>query len=157
MNGAEFRLPTNWPRPFDGHAAERLLERFAALGRAEARLAERPEVAAMLCAIGGNSPYLADLAVREADSLCAIIAYGPDAVAAAALRKITATAPSARREAVSASLRRAKRIVALATAVADIGDIWPLEHVTATLSELAETALSLATAHLLRTAHDAGE
>jgi glutamate-ammonia-ligase adenylyltransferase len=54
-------------------------------------------------------------------------------------------------------MRRAKRVVALATAVADIGGIWPLERVTATLSDLAEATLSLATAHLLRAAHDVGE
>ena len=54
-------------------------------------------------------------------------------------------------------MRRAKRIVALATAIADIGGIWPLERVTATLSDLAEATLSLAMAHLLRAAHDAGE
>ena len=54
-------------------------------------------------------------------------------------------------------MRRAKRIVALTTAVADIGGIWTLERVTATLSDLAEATLSLAVAHLLRAAHDAGE
>ena len=54
-------------------------------------------------------------------------------------------------------MRRAKRIVALATAIADIGGIWPLERVTAALSDLAEATLSLAMAHLLRAAHDAGE
>ena len=54
-------------------------------------------------------------------------------------------------------MRRAKRVVALATAIADIGGIWPLERVTAALSDLAEATLSLAMAHLLRAAHDAGE
>ena len=43
-------------------------------------------------------------------------------------------------------MRRAKRIVALATAVADIGGVWPLERVTAVLSDLAEATLSLAMA-----------
>ena len=38
-------------------------------------------------------------------------------------------------------MRRAKRVVALATAIADIGGIWPLERVTGTLSDLAEAAL----------------
>ena len=65
--------------------------------------------------------------------------------------------PQTRRDRIAAALRRAKRIVALATAVADIGDIWPLDRITATLSDLAEAALSLAMAHLLRAAHDAGE
>ena len=54
-------------------------------------------------------------------------------------------------------MRRAKRVVALVTAIADIGGIWPLERVTAALSDLAEATLSLAMAHLLRAAHDAGE
>ena len=48
-------------------------------------------------------------------------------------------------------------MVALATAVADLGGIWQLEQVTAALSDLAEAALTLAAAHLLRAAHDAGE
>ena len=66
MTRASFRLPSRWPEPFDAGAAERLTERFAELGRTEARLAAQPAVAAMLRSLGGNSPFLADLAVREA-------------------------------------------------------------------------------------------
>ena len=82
-------------------------------------------------ALGGNSPFLADLAVREAASLRALIAAGPDAVVAAAMAELAAIAPATRRDRVAAAMRRAKRIVALATAIADIGGIWPLERVTA--------------------------
>ena len=64
MSERPFRLPDNWPTPHDAGAAERLIERFGELGRAEARLASRPKVAALLGSLGGNSPYLADLAVR---------------------------------------------------------------------------------------------
>ncbi len=95
--------------------------------------------------------------MREAASLRALIASGPDAVVAAAMADLAALPPSTRRDRIAAAMRRAKRIVALATAIADIGGIWPLERVTATLSDLAEATLSLAMAHLLRTAHDAGE
>ena len=49
-----------------------------------------------------------------------------------------------RREKLAAALRRAKRVIALATAVADIGGIWPLERVTEALTALAETALARA-------------
>jgi [glutamine synthetase] adenylyltransferase / [glutamine synthetase]-adenylyl-L-tyrosine phosphorylase len=157
MTDAQFRLPTIWPSPHDIGAAERLVERFSQLGRSEARLAARPAVTALLRALGGNTPFLADLAVREATSLRALIASGPDAVVAAAMADLAALPPSTRRDRIAAAMRRAKRIVALATAIADIGDIWPLEHVTATLSDLAEATLSLAMAHLLRTAHEAGE
>jgi [glutamine synthetase] adenylyltransferase / [glutamine synthetase]-adenylyl-L-tyrosine phosphorylase len=157
MTEQPFRLPRTWPQPHDTGAAERLIERFTELGRTEARLAAQPEVAALLRALGGNSPYLGDLAVRESASLRAIASSGPDAVVAAALSELAAIVPQTRRDRVAAALRRAKRIVALATAIADIGGIWPLERVTAVLSDLAEAALGLATSHLLRAAHDAGE
>ena len=111
---------------------------------------------ALLAAIGGNSAYLADLAVRESAALCAIIGSGPDAAVDAALHALLETPPTVRREVIAAALRRAKRVVALATAVADIGGIWTLERVTGVLSTLAEATLSLAVAHLLRAAHDTG-
>jgi glutamate-ammonia-ligase adenylyltransferase len=157
MTSAAFRLPPHWPRPYDATAAERLVERFAELGRAEARLVARPAVAAMLGALGGNSPFLADLAIREAAALRALVAEGPDAVAMRALAAIASLPVTARRDRVAAALRQAKRVIALVTAIADIGGLWPLERVTGTLTELAETALRRAVVHLLRAAHDAGE
>ena len=157
MTDTKFHLPTNWPDPYDAGAGERLVERFSELGRTEAKLATRPAVAALLRSLGGNSPFLADLAVREAASLRTLIASGPDAAVATAMAELAALLPAVRRDRVAAAMRRAKRIVALATAIADIGNIWPLERVTATLSDLAEATLSLAMAHLLRSAHDAGE
>ena len=157
MTSAAFRLPPHWPRPHDAIAAARLVERFAELGRAEARLAQRPAVAAMLGALGGNSPFLADLAIREAAAVRALVAEGPDVVAMRALAAIGALPLTARRDRVAATLRQAKRVIALVTALADIGGLWPLERVTGTLSELAEAALRRAVAHLLRAAHDAGE
>jgi [glutamine synthetase] adenylyltransferase / [glutamine synthetase]-adenylyl-L-tyrosine phosphorylase len=157
MNDVAFQLPATWPAPSNPDAAERLIERFMAVGRAEARLARAFQVRAMLASLGGNSDYLADLAVREAAAVGALIASGPDRVVQAALAVLSATPPQTRRDRIAAALRRAKRVVALTTAVADIGGLWRLEHVTAALSDLAEATLSLAVAHLLRAAHDAGE
>jgi glutamate-ammonia-ligase adenylyltransferase len=152
-----FRLPTSWPCPHDTGAAQRLLERFSEVGRAEARLAARPAVAALLAAIGGNSPFLADLAVREAVALRALITEGPEPVVQRALASIASLPATARRERVVATLRQARRVIALVTAIADIGGMWPLERVTAVLSDLAEAALRGAVVHLLRAAHDAHE
>jgi [glutamine synthetase] adenylyltransferase / [glutamine synthetase]-adenylyl-L-tyrosine phosphorylase len=157
MNDVAFQLPATWPAPSNPDAAERLIERFVAVGRAEARLARAPEVRAMLASLGGNSEYLADLAVRESVAVGTLAASGPDRVVHTALAILNATPPQTKRDRVAAALRRAKRIVALTTAVADIGALWRLEHVTAALSDLAEATLSLAVAHLLRAAHDAGE
>jgi glutamate-ammonia-ligase adenylyltransferase len=146
-----------WPAAFDAAAATRLLERFAALGRTEARLAARADVTAMLRCLGGNSPYLSDLALREPGAVARFLAEGPDATVTAAMTALAQVKPAARREKVAAALRLAKRQVALVCALADIGGQWNLEQVTGALSALAEATLGLAVAHLLRTAHDAGD
>ncbi len=145
-----------WPDPADPAAASRLLERVAAADAVGAALAASAAGRDMLRALGGNAPYLADLAVREWPALVAIAAQGPGVMAAQALRELAATSRRLPRARISASLRQAKRIVALATAVADIGGLWRLAEVTGTLSELADTALRLAVEHLLLAAHAGG-
>ena len=152
-----FTLPASWPAPHDPAAADRLIERFVEVGRAERRLAKRPAVAALLRCLGGNSPYLSDLASRETAAIGRLAADGPDAVVRDAMAALSAVRPDATRDRVASALRDAKRIVAIAVAVADIGGLWRLEKVTEALSALAEATLSLSVAHLLRTAHDAGD
>ncbi|MBV8400090.1 MAG: hypothetical protein JOZ17_15330, partial [Acetobacteraceae bacterium] len=151
------RLPSAWPSASDQAAAARLVERFAGLGEAERQFAAQPEAAAMLACFGGHSPYLSDLAVRESAALLDIGARGPDAVVQQALTELGGAAITSARPRIAAALRQAKRIVALAVAVADIGGIWNLERVMGTLSAAAETALRLSVAHLLRAAHDGGD
>ncbi|CAH2599640.1 Glutamine synthetase adenylyl-L-tyrosine phosphorylase / Glutamine synthetase adenylyl transferase [Rhodovastum atsumiense] len=152
-----FALPAHWPAPADAAAADRLIERFSALGEAEAALAGHPPVAGMLRALGGNSPYLADLAVREALALGLLVQAGPEEPVRRAMAAIAAMAPDAPRAQLAATLRAAKRAVALTTAVADIGGIWDLDRVTAALSDLAEAALRASVAHLLRAGHASGD
>ncbi len=110
----------------------------------------------MLRALGGNSPFLSDLAVREAASLRRLCRVGPDAVVASALREVTGSPANADRATLAATLRRAKRRLGLASAIADIGGIWPLDRVTGALSDLAEAALDAAVAHGLRAAQARG-
>ena len=74
------------PLPYDREAAERLAARFAELSEEARRFAAGAEGAALLAAIGGNSPFLSDLAVREpATLLDAVAGRGPDAALADAL------------------------------------------------------------------------
>ena len=147
----------HWPRPADGDAAQRLAERFTALGPHEARFAAAELGAAALAAIGGNSPYLAGLALREPATLAAVVEHGADAVVAGSLHRLAEMPPTTRRPALAAALRHAKREVALAVALADIAGLWPMERVVAALSELAETALRLSVDHLLLEAAGRGE
>jgi glutamate-ammonia-ligase adenylyltransferase len=148
---------TGWPAAYDDAAAGRLLERFAAIGRAEARLTTRSDAVALLRCLGGNSPYLSDLALREAGAVARFLVDGPDATLAAAMAPIAQMKPGARRDRVAAVMRQAKRQVALVCALADISGHWTLEQVTGALSALAEATLSLAVVHLLRAAHDVGD
>ena len=138
-----------WPAPADTAAAQRLSERFAALGTTEARFARSRRGIAAIGAIGGNSPYLSELALKEPAVLRAVITDGAAPTIARVLDRLAQTPPEIRRPVLSATLRRAKRQVALAVALADIGGAWALDPVIAALSDLAERTLQLAVDHLL--------
>ncbi len=150
-------LPRSWPAPADPAAALRLAERFAALGEPEAALAAQPGDSAMLAALGGGSPYLSDLLLREHALAVAIVEDGPAAVVAGAMAALAQVSSSAPRTQIVGALRQAKRQVALVTAIADIAGTWGQARITAVLSDLAEATLRLAVDHLIRAAHQAGE
>lgn len=144
-------LAARWPRAGDAAAGRNLIERFRA---AAPQAAYVPD--ALLAALGGGSPFLADLAVREAATLAELAIKGPDVVVADVLNSLSATPLTVPREAMAAALRGAKRKVGLAVAVADVGEVWRLERITAVLSDLAEAVLHRAVAHLLAQAAGAG-
>lgn len=140
--------PAPWPEPADPDAAARLIERF---GDGE------PGAGPMLRAIGGGSPYLSDLLIRERETALSVLRNGPAAAFDAARAALDALPPTAPRAQIAAGLRAAKRNVALICALADIGGQWSLAEVTGALSWLAEATLSKAVDHLLLAAHHALE
>ena len=79
--GATIRLP----RPFDAAGAAMLAGRFAERGTPERNFAASEQGAALVAALGGHSPYLADLALRESATLLRLMERGPDATFALAL------------------------------------------------------------------------
>ena len=145
------------PTPFDPGAAERLAEDFAARGAAEAAYAASPAGAGLLAALGGHSPFLADLALREATTLLRLAERGADQALAAALDPLGRADPGASFAQLGAVLRQAKRQAALIVACADLTGEWSLDRVTGALSTLAETCIDLAAAHLLREAAARGD
>ncbi|PHK96916.1 bifunctional [glutamate--ammonia ligase]-adenylyl-L-tyrosine phosphorylase/[glutamate--ammonia-ligase] adenylyltransferase [Pseudoroseomonas rhizosphaerae] len=145
------------PAPHDRLAAQRLLEAFAERGAAERAFAATPGGIALLEALGGHSPYLAELAERESATLLRYAERGPDDALALALDPLGRADPDAARPAVAALLRQAKRQAALIIAAADLAGQWPLDRVTGALSALAEAAIDYACAHLLREAAGRGE
>lgn len=85
-----------------------------------------------------NSPYLRGLMRRESNALGRFLADGPEALVVDALALINAQGAD------GAALREAKRVTALAIALADIAGRWPLEHVTSALSDLADASIDRA-------------
>ncbi len=148
-----------WPRAGDPDRArrgvERWLERATDQSDPELRdfslaLPDAPQGRALLEAVFGGSPYLTELALKTPATVRRFLSDGPDAAVAAELAALRAdTAAEADTTRLMQAFRLAKRRIALLIALADIGGLWPLEQVTGTLSELAETTLDLATAHLL--------
>ncbi|MFC0388767.1 bifunctional [glutamine synthetase] adenylyltransferase/[glutamine synthetase]-adenylyl-L-tyrosine phosphorylase [Muricoccus vinaceus] len=145
------------PTPFDPAAAARLAEDFAARGSAEAAYAATAPGAALLAALGGHSPFLADLALREATTLLRMAERGAESALAAALDPLGRADPGASFAQLGAALRQSKRQAALIIAAADLTGEWSLDQVTGALSTLAETSIDLACAHLLREAAGRGE
>lgn len=107
--------------------------------------------ARLLEALFGNSPFLTFAIERDPGFFRDLLEQGPDAVVERVMAELTGEDIRAQDEAgLARALRVAKRRVALAVAVADIGGLWSLEQVTGALSRLAEVALSRASAHLLK-------
>jgi len=133
----------------------RTAAREAGLAAFAEAFAANPKGAALLAAVFGNSPFLGHCILTDIDFFRRLAEEGLDAARAAALAGFRC-APDDDQTTVMRRLRRARRRVALVTAVADIAGLWPLETVTGTLTRAAEAALDSALAQLLRAAAQAG-
>ena len=120
---------TRLPLPVDLARGQSALE---ATGIADPRLGD------LIRGTAGCSPYLAGLILREADWLAEALTH-EDVVA-----RETAGFEALSADDLGPALRRAKRRVALWTALADLGGVWRLEQVTGALTDLADRASDLA-------------
>ncbi|HEY4941687.1 MAG TPA: bifunctional [glutamine synthetase] adenylyltransferase/[glutamine synthetase]-adenylyl-L-tyrosine phosphorylase [Rhizomicrobium sp.] len=135
------------PPPFDPARAARTFDALAEHG-----FTPEPAHRALLESIFGNSPFLARLAIREHAILPQLLSDGPDGIIAAA-KALALSAADAQTQAEAMSrLRIAKRRAALAIAAADIAGLWPLEQVTAALTEFADACVKGALRFVLREA-----
>ena len=119
-----------------------------------------PAEVALLDALFGNSPYLTETALQNPIFVTDLWRQGPEAILVDLASELRAVRASARDgmlpEAIATTLRRLKRRVALAVAVADIAEVWPLEKITGALSDFASGCLdALTDSILLQLSHDA--
>ncbi len=88
---------------------------------------------------GGSSPYLLSLIHKEAAWIAPAL-LDPETALAQEFDRLRATDPTQ----IGSALRQGKRRVALLTALADLGGVWPLAEVTGRLTEFADLSVQLA-------------
>lgn len=155
----------NLPRSSDqdriARGFERLLEASENSGdtatqRFVTDLLDNKDVRNLLSGVFGNSGFLTQCLAREVQFAPVIFGHGADIAYDKVIADLKSLESGTSAKDVDIALRRAKRRVALVTALADLSGAWPLETVTGRLSRFCEVALSTATSHLLRGLHDRG-
>jgi [glutamine synthetase] adenylyltransferase / [glutamine synthetase]-adenylyl-L-tyrosine phosphorylase len=111
---------------------------------------EEPAGVALLDALFGNSPYLTETSLQDPHFMTDLWRRGPDAAIGDLKAELAALTDDATPEQVAAKLRRMKRRVALAVAVADIAGFWPLERITGELSQFAAASIDALLAAMAR-------
>ena len=120
---------TRCPRPFDPDRA----------ADARAALDLPGPLGRLIEGTGGSSPYLLGLIQKERDWIADALPDPESAMAAEFDRLRGLDAGS-----LKSGLRQGKRRIALLTALADLGGVWPLEDVTGALTDFADLACHLA-------------
>lgn len=127
-------------------------------GRLKAHFAEHPPSAALVAGILAHSPFLTQIMRFDPEGLLACLTEPPETRRDALLAGIEAFGASGCETAdLMRELRRFRRAMALLIALADIGGAWDVETVTEALTATADTAVRLATNHVLRQAADLGK
>ncbi|WP_170329092.1 glutamine-synthetase adenylyltransferase [Ruegeria arenilitoris] len=118
------------PRAFDGSLGDEALNVVPDV---------TPEQGELIAGAAGSSPYLKGLIEHERDWLPQALQQ-PDQ----ALSEVMGAAKSLPPDQLKPGLRRAKRQMALLTALADLAGAWPLEKVTAALTDFGALAADVA-------------
>ena len=148
-------------QPLDAKRAEealaRVLERDAAAdGALAALLRDRPKARDLLLGVFGASPYLTDLAMRDAARLVRTLASDP-AQRVESLIEETRNIETQDEAELMRLLRLTKQDAALVIALADLAKVWDMPEATRALTRIADATLSAAIRFTLRAAALAGK
>jgi glutamate-ammonia-ligase adenylyltransferase len=111
----------------------------------------------VLTGIAEGSPFLWRLIVANPDRSARLLCEKPEISRNRILSEIRAADGAADEAGLMQSLRKAKQEMALLLAFADLGGVWDVPTVTATLSDLADAAISSALRFMLRAESAAGK
>ena len=131
-------------------------EWLASIGRTasgealSALVAAYPALAKTLAGIAKSAPYIWQLARADPARLSQLLSNDPETEWTARLSALRENAGAATgTAAIMRVLRWGKAEAALLIALADIGGVWPVERVTAALTDFADCALAAVVRHLL--------
>ncbi|MFV2091974.1 MAG: bifunctional [glutamine synthetase] adenylyltransferase/[glutamine synthetase]-adenylyl-L-tyrosine phosphorylase, partial [Hyphomicrobiales bacterium] len=119
------------PIPFDPVLAAAAMEILTETG---------PATRALIGGAAGCSPYLSGLIAKESGWLAPALDASPESALDGICRDVAASPP----DLLAVALRTGKRRVALLSALADLGGVWPLEQVTGALTRYADLAVDMA-------------
>ena len=108
-----------------------------------------PTQQALSASLSGNSPYLAQLILRDPSFFIKVLRENPDTILQTELAQFLERPCEENTDTLMRALRVAKAHIALLTATMDVSQEWGLDKVTHALSTFAKCALSISTAHLL--------
>lgn len=144
------------PSP-DGRSALDADELAAASGL-EPAILKAPHVRNLLSGICAGSPYLSGLVRVDPQRIARLLTCNPEHYFASLKERLASDMASTDAESDAMRLlRQFKTEVALLTALADLGGVWPVMTVTSVLTETADAALQAAVRLLFRQAHDKGD
>lgn len=147
----------NWPKPADQQSADLFTEDLLKLWIQHEKdpiFLQQENIINLIHSIGGNSPYLSDLILKDIHFFEFLLRNGPDEACKTTFHTLHHFSIQESRQAIAKTIRITKQKIALSCALADIGNLWSLQQITLTLSNLAETTLNLALNHLLLHAHE---
>lgn len=108
-----------------------------------------PSQQAMTASLSGNSPYLAQLILRDPSFFIKVLRENPDTILQTELAQFLERPCDEDTSTLMRDLRIAKSHIALLTAAMDVSQEWGLDKVTLALSKFAKCALAISTAHAL--------
>lgn len=146
----------NWPKPADQQSANIFAEDLMKLWvqyEKDPTFIQQKYILNLIHAIGGNSPYLSSLILKDIHFFEFLLQNGPDEACKTTFHTLHQFSIQESRQAIAKIIRITKQKIALGCALADIGNLWSLQEITLTLSNLAEVTLNLVLNHLLLHAH----
>lgn len=159
-------LAARAPRPYDAERALADMQDLQAAAGAmeDAALAARlgtlladADARRLIESVLGNSPFLARIIRTNPGWLPRLVENAPEETFAALIARTRAASASASQADLMRELRVAKAEAALLVAMADITSAWPLEKVTASLTDFADAAVQAGVEWLLKDAAQRGQ